>query len=76
MLNTGTWAAVPESKKQLLSLNTSMSVKLAAVEVAWYSPIPAFRLITAMGYMRSSVDVPLPQGIQVPLDHPGSLEEE
>ena len=73
MLNTGTWAAVPESKKQLLSLNTSMAVKLAAVEVAWYSPIPAFRLITAMG---SSVDVPLPQGIQVPLDHPGSLEEE
>ena len=61
VLDTGTWAAVPESKKQLLSLNTSMAVKLAVMDVAWYSPIPAFRLITAMGYMRSSVDVPLPR---------------
>ena len=61
VLNTGNWAAVPESKKQLLSLNTSMAVKLVVMEVAWYSPIPAFRLITAMGYMRSSVDVPLPR---------------
>ena len=43
------------------NMQTSMTVKLAVVEVAWYSPIPAFRLITAMGYMRSSVDVPLPK---------------
>ena len=28
VLNTGTWAAVPEPKKQLLSLNTSMAVDL------------------------------------------------
>ena len=38
--DTCTWAAGPESKKQLPSLNTSMAVKLTAVEVAWYSPIP------------------------------------
>ena len=32
VLSTGTWTAVPESKKQLLSLNTSMAVKLAVVD--------------------------------------------
>ena len=38
-----------------------MAVKLAVVDIAWYSPIPAFRLIMAMGYMRSSVNVPMPK---------------
>ena len=61
VLNKGTWTTVPVFKKHLLSMNTSIAIKLAAVEVAWYSPIPALRLATAMGYMRSSVDVPLPE---------------
>ena len=43
-----------------------MAVKLAVVDIAWYSPIPAFSLITAMGYMRSSVDVPMPKEYKYP----------
>ena len=55
VLSTGTWAAVPESKKQLLSMDRSLAIKLAAVAMSWYSPI------TAMGYSRLFVDVPVPE---------------
>ena len=61
VLNKGTWTTVPVFKKHLLSMNIFIAIKLAAVKVAWYSPTPALRLATAMGYMRSSVDVPLPE---------------
>ena len=61
VLSTGTWGAVPESKKQLLSMDRSLAIKLASVDLSWYSPIPAHRLVTAMGYSRLSVDVPVPE---------------
>ena len=60
ILNSGTWTAVPESKKQLLSLDTSTAIMLASTDVAWYSPIPSLKLTTAMGFMRTSMEVPLP----------------
>lgn len=61
VLITGTWEAVPESKKQLLSMDRSLAIKLTSVDLSWYSPIPAHRLVTAMGYSRLSVDVPVPE---------------
>ena len=60
ILNTGTWAAVSDSKKKLLSLDSSTAIKLASMDAAWYSPIPSSRLTTAMGYMRASMEVPIP----------------
>ena len=64
ILNTGTWAAVPDSKKQLLSLDASTAIMLVSMDAAWYSPIPRLRLSTAMGYMRSSMEVPIPRELK------------
>ena len=60
ILTTGTWAAVPESKKRLLSLDTSTAIRLASIEVAWHSPIPGCKLVTAIGFFRPSMEIPVP----------------
>ena len=44
----------------MLSMTACMAIRLVTVELAWYSPILAFRLITVMGYMRTSIEVPIP----------------
>ena len=61
---TGTWSAMGAPKKQLLSATASMAIKIASLELAWYSPIPAFRLTTAMGFTRSSMEVSNPSEIK------------
>ena len=62
--STGTWSAMGAPKKQLLLATASMAIKLASMELAWYSPVPAFRLTTAMGFTRSSMEVTIPSELK------------
>ena len=60
VLPTGTWEAIPEPKKLILSSNASSAIRLWSQDCSWYSPLPHYRLPTAPGIGRMAVDVQFP----------------
>ena len=40
VLPTGTWEAIPEPKKLILSSNASSAIRLWSQDCSWYSPLP------------------------------------
>ena len=59
VLREGTWQAVPEPKRKLLSRNQSSALLLWSQDCTWYSPMPEKRLPTVPGFMRRSAEATL-----------------
>ena len=60
VLPSGTMSAIPDSKLLTLSNNASSAILLWSQDCVWYSPLPAYKLPTAPGISRQSLDIPLP----------------
>ena len=60
VLKEGTWEAVPETKKKLLSRNQSSALRLWSMDCQLYSPMPDQRLPTVPGILRKTADTVLP----------------
>ena len=60
ILKEGTWEAVPETKKKLLSRNQSSALRLWGQDCQLYSSMPDKRLPTIPGILRRSAEAPLP----------------
>ena len=60
VLPTGTWDAVADPKRKLLSKNSSSAVRLWSQDCSWYSPLPQYKLPTVSGMLRLFLDTVLP----------------
>ena len=65
ILESGTWEALAESKKRILSGYESSAILLAALNVVWYSPLEQHRLPTVPGLLRKSATVLLPSELKL-----------
>ena len=64
ILPTGTWEAMPEPKRLLLSSTASAAIPLWSQECKWYSPLPDKKLPTPAGIYRPSLDFKLPSELE------------
>ena len=60
VLKEGTWEAIPEPKRKLLSRNQSSALRLWGQDCQLYSSMPDKRLPTIPGILRRSAGAPLP----------------
>ena len=65
ILESGTWEALAESKRKILSGNGSSAILLASLNVGWYSPLEQHRLPTVPGLLRKSAEVLLPPELKL-----------
>ena len=60
ILDSGTWEGVSLTKRKTMSGNGSSAILLWAEPCHWYSPLPEYKLPTAPGILRLTLDVPHP----------------
>ena len=60
ILDSGTWEGVPLTKRKTMSSNESSAILLWSEPCQWYSPLPEYKLPTAPGIFRLTLDVPDP----------------
>ena len=60
ILDNGTWEDVPPTKRKIMSSNESSAILLWSEPCQWYSPLPEYKLPTALGILRLTPDGPPP----------------
>ena len=60
ILDISTWEDVPLTKRKTMSSNESSAILLWSEPCQWYSPLPEYKLPTAPGILRLTLDVPPP----------------
>ena len=63
ILDSGTWEGVLLTKRKTMSGNGSSAILLWAEPCLWYSLLPEYKLPTAPGILRMTLDVPPPHRV-------------
>ena len=74
VLDNGTWEGLGATKRRTMSINGSSAILLWSKPCLWYSPLPEYKLLTALGILRLTLDVLPPNRVHIQVAYPSLCE--